>query len=307
MIETRLLHQFIAVAEELHFNRAAERLHMAQPPLSQAIRRLEQEIGAPLFERTNRSVSLTPAGAAFLESARKVLRLLDESVGQTRRVAQGIEGHLTLTFINIAPYSALLRALRRFRSAFPAVSFTMQEATTQEQVEALEHGRADLGFMRPPGRTAPGLRFASILREPIVVALPARHRLAGSKTISLAALQDDAFVSSPRHLGQGFHDQLVQLCEAAGFVPRIAQQARQLQTLVALVAGGFGVALLPASLVQDGRKDVAFRPIKVDAPDALRHVELLMAWSEHAPCVIRDRLIDEVRDAMASASTIETI
>lgn len=307
MIETRLLHQFIAVAEELHFNRAAKRLHMAQPPLSQAIRRLEEEIGVPLFERTNRSVSLTPAGAAFLESARKVLRLLDESVEQTRRVAQGIEGHLTLTFINIAPYGALLRALRRFRSGFPAVSFTMQEATTQEQVEALENGRADLGFMRPPGRTAPGLRFASILREPILVALPAMHRLAGHKTIPLATLQDDAFVSSPRHLGQGFHDQLVQLCEAASFVPHIAQQARKLQTLVALVAGGFGVALLPASLAQDGRKDVVFRPIQVDAPDALRHVELLMAWSEHTPCAIRDRLIEEVRDAMASAPIIEII
>lgn len=307
MVETRLLHQFIAVAEELHFNRAARRLHMAQPPLSQAIRRLEQEIGAPLFERTNRSVSLTPAGAAFLESARKVLHLLDDSVEQTRRVAQGIEGHLILTFINIAPYSALLRALRRFRSAFPAVSFTMQEATTQEQVVALEHGHADIGFIRPSGRTAPGLRFASILREPIVVALPAMHRLAGSKTIPLTALQDDAFVSSPRHLGQGFHDQLVQLCEAAGFVPCIVQQARQLQTLVALVASDFGVALLPASLTQNERQDVVFRPIQVDAPDALRHVELLMAWREHAPCVIRDRLIDEVRDVMASATEIEMI
>nr|WP_240346567.1 LysR family substrate-binding domain-containing protein [Pectobacterium polaris] len=235
------------------------------------------------------------------------MHLLDESVEQTRRVAQGIEGHLTLTFINIAPYSALLDALRRFRAAFPAVSFTMQEATTQEQVDALEQGRADLGFMRPSGRTAPGLRFASILREPIVVALPVRHRLAGKKTISLAALQDDAFVSSPRYLGQGFHDQLIQLCEAAGFVPHITQQARQLQTLVALVAGDFGVALLPASLAQDGRKDVVFRQIQVDAPDALRHVELLMAWREHTPCVIRDRLIDEVRNTMASATTIKTI
>ncbi|RYH64151.1 MAG: LysR family transcriptional regulator [Alcaligenaceae bacterium] len=306
MIETRLLRQFIAVAEELHFNRAAQRLHMAQPPLSQAIRRLEHEIGAPLFERTNRSVSLTPAGATFLESARKMLSLLDESVEQTRRVAQGVEGHLTLTFINISPYSDLLRALRRFRAAFPAVSFTMQEATTEEQVAALEQGRADVGFMRPPGRTAPGLQFASIVREPIVVALPAGHRLIRNKTISLAALQDDAFVSSPRHLGQGFHDQLVLLCEAAGFVPRVVQQARQLQTLVALVAGGFGVALLPASLAQERRKDVAFRPIDVDAPDALRHVELLMGWNERVPGAIRDRLIEEVRDAAGSLSN-ETI
>ncbi|NYA43350.1 LysR family transcriptional regulator [Serratia fonticola] len=306
MIETRLLHQFIAVAEELHFNRAAQRLHMAQPPLSQAIRRLEHEIGAPLFERTNRSVSLTPAGTDFLATARKVLRLLDEGVEQTRRVAQGIEGHLTLTFINIAPYNALLGALQRFRAAFPAISFTMREATTQEQIEALEHGRAELGFMRPPGRTAPELHFERILREPIVIALPTTHLLACHEIIPLTALRDDAFVSSPRHLGQGFHDQLVELCAAAGFMPRIAQQARQLHTLVALVASGFGVALLPASLAQEGRKDVVFRPIQVNAPDALRHVELLMAWNPHKPSTIRDKLIDEVRDAMASAPLIET-
>ncbi|MEJ5176611.1 LysR substrate-binding domain-containing protein [Erwinia sp. MYb416] len=266
MIETRLLVQFIAVAEELHFNRAAQRLHMAQPPLSQAIRRLEQEMGVSLFERTNRSVSLTPAGEDFLESAREVLRILDEGVEKSRRVSQGIEGHLTLTFISIAQYGPLLHALRNFRAAFPAVSFTMNEATTQEQVDALEQGRADLGFMRPPGRTSPGLRFNAILREPVVIALPAEHRLASCESIPLAALQCDHFVSAPRHLGQGFHDQLVQLCEAAGFTPHIAQEARQLQTLVALVASGFGVALLPASLAQEPRKDVIFRPLEVDAP-----------------------------------------
>ncbi|CAM4078067.1 LysR substrate-binding domain-containing protein [Kerstersia similis] len=307
MIETRLLHQFIAVAEELHFNRAAERLHMAQPPLSQAIRRLEQEIGAPLFERTNRRVSLTPAGAAFLASSKKVLHLLGESVEQARRVAQGIEGHLILTFINIAPYPALLRALQRFRTTFPAVSFTMREATTQEQIEALEQGRANLGLMRPPGRTAPGLRFCSLLREPFVIALPTGHRLADRPAIPLAALHEEAFVSSHRHLGQGFHDQLIQLCATAGFVPRIVQQARQLQTLIALVAGGFGIALLPASLAQEAREDVVFRPMQVDAPDALHQVELLMAWREHAPCIIRDRLIEELREAMASATENKTI
>lgn len=149
---------------------------MAQPPLSQAIRRLEQELGVSLFERTNRSVSLTPAGSTFLESTRKRLALLDDSIELTRRVAHGIEGHLRLTFINIAPYHTLLRALRRFRTTFPAVSFTMQEATTQEQVDALEQGHAELGFMRQPGRTAPGLRLIPILREPIVVALSVTHR-----------------------------------------------------------------------------------------------------------------------------------
>lgn len=298
MIETRLLVQFIAVAEELHFNRAAQRLNMAQPPLSQAIRRLEQEMGVSLFERTNRSVSLTPAGEDFLDSAREVLRILDEGVEKSRRVSQGIEGHLTLTFINITHYGPLLRALRNFRAAFPAVSFTMNEATTQEQVDALEQGRADLGFMRPPGRTSPGLRFDAILREPVMIALPAEHRLAGCERIPLAALRCDHFVSAPRHLGQGFHDQLVQLCEAAGFTPHITQQARQLQTLIALVASGFGVALLPASLAREPREDVIFRPLEVDAPPELQHVPLLMGWNEHATSLIRDKLIEEIRNAM---------
>lgn len=155
------------MAEELHFNRAAERLHMAQPPLSQAIRRLESALGTPLFVRTHRSVALTPAGTAFLDTARRTLQSLETGVAQTQRVAQGIEGHLTLTFINIAPYAALLQALRHFRALNPGIAFTMLEATTQEQVNALEQGRADVGFMRTPGTTTPHLRMERLLSEPI--------------------------------------------------------------------------------------------------------------------------------------------
>ena len=298
MIETRLLQQFVAVAEELHFNRAAERLHMAQPPLSQAIRKLESTVGAPLFVRTNRSVALTPAGVAFLVTARSTLRALEEGVAQTRRVAQGIEGHLTLTFINIAPYAPLLRALRGFRHASPGISFTMVEATTQEQVIALEQGRADIGFMRTPGTSVPHLRLATVSSEPIVVALPAGHRLEAAPTIALQLLKDDAFVASPRTLGKGFHDQLLSLCHAAGFVPDIVQHGRQMQTLIALVAAGFGVALLPASLATNARTDVVFRPLQVDASDALSRLDLFMAWNETRASAIRDRLIQAVLETL---------
>lgn len=301
MIETRLLQQFVAVAEELHFNRAAERLHMAQPPLSQAIRKLESAVGAPLFVRTNRSVALTPAGAAFLVTARSTLRALEEGVAQTQRVAQGIEGHLTLTFINIAPYAPLLRALRDFRHASPGISFTMVEATTQEQVIALEQGRADIGFMRTPGTSVPHLRLATVSSEPIVVALPAGHRLEAAPTIALELLKEDAFVASPRTLGKGFHDQLISLCHAAGFVPNIVQHGRQMQTLIALVAAGFGVALLPASLATNDRTDVVFRPLQVDASDGLSRLDLLMAWNETRTSVIRDRLIQTVLETLSSA------
>lgn len=300
MIETRLLQQFVAVAEELHFNRAAERLHMAQPPLSQAIRKLESAVGAPLFVRTNRSVSLTPAGVAFLVTARSTLRALEEGVAQTRRVAEGIEGHLTLTFINIAPYTPLLRALRGFRHASPGISFTMVEATTQEQVIALEEGRADIGFMRTPGTSVPHLRLATVSSEPIVVALPAGHRLEAAPTIALELLKHDAFVASPRTLGKGFHDQLLSLCHAAGFVPNIVQHGRQMQTLIALVAAGFGVALLPASLATNARTDVVFRPLEVDASDALSRLDLFMAWNETRASAIRDRLIQAVLETLPS-------
>jgi len=299
MIETRLLRQFIAVAEELHFNRAAERLHMAQPPLSQAIRRLEAEIGAPLFERNNRSVALTPAGSAFLDSARRTLASLEEGVAHTRRVSQGIDGHLTLTFINITPYETLLRALRDFRTAAPAVAFTLREASTREQVAALESGAADVGFLRTPGTTTLDLSFHTILREPIAVALPAGHPLCGHARVALADLADEAFVASPRALGQGFHDQLVQLCQTADFAPRVVQHGRQLQTLVALVAAGFGVALLPASLALPGRSDIVFKRLAADAPPDLLHLDLLMAWNHARMSPVRDRFVEAVRDAMA--------
>lgn len=294
MIETRLLQQFIAVAEELHFNRAAERLHMAQPPLSQAIRKLEGAVGAPLFERTPRSVALTPAGAAFLETARRTVQSLEEGVAQTRRVAQGMEGHLTLTFINIAPYASLLQALRHFRELNPGIAFTMREATTQEQVNALEQGEADIGFMRTPGTTTPHLRMERLLSERICVALPAGHPLAAKAGIDLALLRDEAFVASPRTLGKGFHDQLIGLCQTAGFVPDIVQHGRQMQTLIALVTAGFGIALLPASLATETREDVVFRPLQVEAAEDVSRLELFMAWNETRTSAIRDRLIQAI-------------
>ncbi|MET3650245.1 LysR substrate-binding domain-containing protein [Phyllobacterium ifriqiyense] len=306
MIETRLLRQFIAVAEELHFNRAALRLHMAQPPLSQAIRRLEAEVGFNLFERTNRRVALTPAGASFLQTAREILLSLDNGLARTRRVAKGVDGHITMTFINIAPYSSLLRALRTFRGAHPTVEFTMREAPTHEQVKALESGVADIGILRSPGTTTPELCYETIFFEPFVAALPAGHRLQSHDSIPLNALSSESFVASSRALGQGFHDQIISLCQAAGFSPRITQEARRLPTLIALVASGFGVALVPSSLASNARGDVVFRPISVDAPDNIRHLKLLMAWNRGQGSAVRDRLIDEIRGSMGPDASNKT-
>ena len=295
MIETRLLRQFIAVAEELNFRRAAERLHMAQPPLSQAILRLEEVLGYPVFERTNRKVALTPAGGTFLVTARQVLASLEEGVAATRRVAQGIEGHLRLSFIHITPYAHVLNALRAFRAASPAVQFTLREASTQEQVEWLETGQVDIALLRTPGRSTPGLRFERLSGEDIVVALPLAHRCAGQARVDLADLALEDFVASPRDLGQGFHDQLASLCLHAGFVPRVAQQARRLQTVLGLVAAGFGVALLPASLAASLPPGVAMLPLHGAAPAPLRQLDLYMAWDPRRASPVRERLLAQLR------------
>ena len=295
MIETRLLRQFIAVAEELNFRRAAERLHMAQPPLSQAILRLEEVLGYPVFERTNRKVSLTPAGCTFLATARQVLASLEEGVAATRRVAQGIEGHLRLSFIHITPYAHVLHALRAFRLASPAVHFTLREASTQQQVEWLERGDIDIALLRAPGRSTPGLRFERLSGEDIVVALPLAHRCAGQAQVALADLAGDDFVASPRALGQGFHDQLASLCLHAGFVPRVVQQARRLQTVLGLVAAGFGAALLPASLAPTMPPGVVMLPLASGAPAPLRQLDLYMAWDPRRMCAVRERLLAQLR------------
>lgn len=295
MIETRLLRQFIAVAEELNFRRAAERLHMAQPPLSQAILRLEEALGYPVFERTNRKVSLTPAGDAFLATARQVLASLEEGVAAARRVAQGIEGHLRLSFIHITPYAHVLHALRTFRLASPAVQLTLREASTQQQVEWLEKGEVDIALLRAPGRSTPGLRFERLSVEDIVVVLPSGHRCAGQARVDLAELAGDDFVASPRALGQGFHDQLASLCLHAGFVPRVAQQARRLQTVLGLVAAGFGVALLPASLGACMPAGVVMLPLASSAPAPLRQLDLYLAWDPQRTSSVRERLLAQLR------------
>ena len=272
---------------------------MAQPPLAQAILRLEEALGYPVFERTNRKVALTPAGGTFLVTARQVLASLEEGVAATRRVAQGIEGHLRLSFIHITPYAHVLDALRAFRAASPAVQFTLREASTQQQVEWLEKNEIDIALLRAPGRSTPGLRFERLSGEDIVIALPLDHRCAGQAMVDLADLAGDDFVASPRDLGQGFHDQLASLCLHAGFVPRVVQQARRLQTVLGLVAAGFGVALLPASLAACAPAGVVMLPLASNAPEALRQLDLYMAWDPQRTSPVRERLLAQLRRSAA--------
>lgn len=295
MIETRLLQQFAVLAEELHFHRAAERLHMAQPPLSQAVRKLEEKVGARLFTRNNRQVALTPAGAAFLETAKACLSLLEQGTLRARRIEAGLAGRLAVTFVGTAHKGLLPQAFRIFRARFPDVELVLAEATMARQVEALRGKRADIGFMRWPGVPAADLTFERIEREPVLVALPDDHALAQAEAVRLEQLSDEDFVMTPRDEGVSFYDQLISLCRRAGFEPRVAQEACEMQTVVGLVAGGLGVALVPSSTRQESREGVTFRPILSDAPDDLRHIDMVIGWRNEASSPIRDSFIEIVR------------
>lgn len=272
-MELRHLRYYVAVAEELHFHRAAERLHISQPPLSQQIRALESELGVTLLERNRRSVALTAAGAVFLREAREILAAVDAATEAARSVARGEAGRLALGFVGSAMHGALPGVLRAHRRAFPQVQLVLTELPTAGQLEALRAGRIDVGVIRPPVRE-PGLALETIATEPVVVALPEDHRLAGRAEVGLAELVEEPFVLLARREAPGLHESLAQAMADAGGVPRVVQEAREMQTVVGLVAAGLGVSLVPASVGADEHHGVAYRPVAGSAPT----VELALAW-----------------------------
>lgn len=280
MIETRLLRQFIAVAEELNFHKAATRLHMAQPPLSQAINRLEDKLGFSLFTRSKRGVKLTPAGGAFLNAAYSTLKELELGIEHARQVSQGIAGTLTVTTLSIAYYDSLLNTLRQFRETYPKVQLIIKEMPSSRQAEAILSGEADIAFMRQLPISAENVESRLLLDEEIVMALPVHHPKAKEGQIDLRDFAGENFVFTPQTLGIGYHSQLVALCEAAGFYPKVVQEAAQIQTLIGLVACGFGVALVPESIANSIMRDkVVFRRIHPVSASPNPAIGLYMSWN----------------------------
>lgn len=282
MIETRLLRQFIAVAEELHFHKAALRLHMSQPPLSQAINRLEDKLGFSLFIRNKREVMLTLAGNAFLDTAYRALNELEQGIEHARQVSDGIAGKITITAISIAYYESLLSTLRQFRETYPKVQLIIKGMPSSKQAQAILAGEANIAFMRKMPISAQNIESRWVLDEEIVMALPAHHPKAKASLIDLRDFAGEDFVFTPEALGSGYHSQLIALCKAAGFYPKVAQEAAQIHTVVGLVACGFGVALVPESMANSIPPDkVLFRRIRpVDiAPNPA--IGLYMSWNTH--------------------------
>lgn len=275
-MELRHLHYFIAVAEELHFSRAAERLRISQPPLSQQIRSLEDELGVKLFERTKRQVHLTEAGKAFLERSYLVLAQLEQAVEVTQQIGRGEVGRLAISFVGSATYTVLPDILSVFREQFPAVELRLHELTTQEQIQALHHKQVDVGIVRS-AIIEPGLSVECILQESLVLALPETHPFSAQTKVSLSTLADELFILFPARMGPVFYEQIINMCQQAGFRPKVAQEAVQMQTIIGLVAAGLGIAIVPASLQNFHRGGVIYRPIKEEIPNT----GLYLTWRQH--------------------------
>jgi len=247
-MDLRQLRQFVAVAEERSFRRAAERLHVSQPPLSVAVQRLEADLGVRLLDRNRQGVRLTPAGEAFLEEARRTLAHAQLSVDIARRAASGKLGTLRLSFVPSAGLAVVPRLLRLFRQDHPDVKLILSGETTSQQMVALAQGATDVGLVVPPLREAAALRVRELRREDLALAVPLQHPLAGLDRVQLKDLADEDFVGFPLKEGPGFESVVMAACQSCGFIPRFVQTAAQMQAIVALVAGGLGIALVPQAM-----------------------------------------------------------
>jgi DNA-binding transcriptional LysR family regulator len=292
-VELRHLRYFVAVAEELHLGRAAERLRIAQPPLSRQIRDLEREVGTPLFERVPRGVELTPAGRAFLPEARLTLAQAERAQRTARRAAQGETGRLRVGFVETAADAAVLPdVLGFFRMHLPDVGVSLFEMDALQQAEALRTERIDLGILHSlPTDAAQWLRVEPVYDDPIVAAVPQTHALAGRARLTLKELATESFVLFPRPAAPVLYDALIARCRAAGFSPRVVQEAAGWHTLAGLVAAGVGVAFVPESLAELRRPGVVYVPLR-----GLR-VELRMvaAWKRGARSPVRERFVTTLR------------
>ena len=279
-MELRTLNYFVAVAEELHFGRAARRLNLSQPPLSLQIRHLEEELEVKLFNRTKRHVELTPAGRVLLEEARSLLAGAEHAAAAARQADRGQTGRLTLGFIYASAFTLLPQIVQRFRTISPGVELNLLEMTTQEQIEALRCRRIDVAVLRVPLDT-PWLVSRVVFSEPFVAALPTERGLTAAETVELAALRDESFVIFSRNLPVDFYGLTVDCCREAGFEPRIVQEAALIHTIVGLVSAGIGVALVPASANYIQIPGVTFRPLAQRAPRA--EIAVATRSDDHAP------------------------
>lgn len=275
-MELRHLRYFIAVAEELHFSKAAEKLHIAQPPLSQQIQQLEAELGVKLFHRkTKRQVQLTEAGKVFLQEAYQLMVQLETAVALTQRTGRGETGKLRIGFTSLVIYDLLPLILRRFREQFLEVEIELLELTTSQQEQALRDSLIHVGFAHPPLEDDT-LSYECIHKETLVVAMSSTNSLAQTEYISVRSLLSQPLIMFPRYLAPGLYDRIMSLFQQTNFSPNITQEAIQMQTIIGLVSAGMGVAITPSSLQNLQRSGVIYRPILEEVP----LIETAVIWQQ---------------------------
>jgi DNA-binding transcriptional LysR family regulator len=285
-VDLRSLRYFVAVAEELHFGRAARRLNISQPPLSQQIRQLETALDVALFVRTSRRVELTPAGTALLDGARRIIAETSRVVAATRRAGRGEVDMLRIGFTDSAALGVLPELVRAYHAEYPDVHLDLTEGTTEAQLDAVEHDLVDLAIVRGP--VADGRwRTVVVQREPFVVALPHDHVLAQRRILSVAALSGETFVLFPRHLASPFYDLIVSICRREGFEPQVRYQSAEYETILSLVAAGLGIAIVPSSVRNLQRAGVEFRRLRNVADTA----ELTLVYRPHRHSAALERFV----------------
>lgn len=261
-LDLRVINQFLCVADELSFRKAAERLHISQPPLSVAIRQLEEGLGFALFTRSNKGVSLTAAGVAFRSEAQKLVEQSARAVQIGTSVARGDAGSVRVAFIGSAMLDFLPRVIGEFRKQRPHVQLKLTESLSVDVARLVELGRVDIGLLSPPVPLDAALLSENVTSDTLVAVLPHNHRLAEQqRSIALSELADDEFVSFSEETVPAFHARIVAACLHEGFMPNIVQRASQVHTIMALVGGGLGVALLPSKMARLGHPRVSFRAL----------------------------------------------
>jgi DNA-binding transcriptional LysR family regulator len=295
-MDLRQLRYFVAVAEEGHLTRAAERLRTQQPPLSRLIKRIEQDLDVQLFHRKARGVELTEAGHALFDEARAILARLDHAVQTTQRTARGEQGRLRVALPPTGPFHPFVpRVVRMFREAFPLVSVTLEESLSKEVVDRLRNQQIDVGFLRAPVADAEGLVIDALLDEPMVVALPSSHHLARShRAVPLQALAKETFIVYGGKQGPGLYDATIAACLRAGFSPRVGQEAPRITSTLGLVATGLGISLVPASLQRMTMDGLVYRSLRGAAQP--RAILSLASRRSDASVVVR-HFVNTVRRA----------
>jgi DNA-binding transcriptional LysR family regulator len=274
MFDLGQLRCFVAVAEELHFGRAAARLNMTQPPLSRQIQVLEHIIDAPLLERTSRSVRLTPAGRSFLPEARRILKLAESAAQVARRIALGKTGSLKIGFTAAAAYGFLPELIAACRTRLPGIDFSLKEMVTGDQLEALTSGQIDAGLLRPP-IARPEFLIRRVVAEPLLAAIPEQHPLASAETVSIGDFDDQPFVMYSPYESRYFHDLLVAQFARAQILPRYVQHLSQIHSILAMVRAGLGAAIVPAAAANFEIANVRLKPLDLPAKTS---VELFLVW-----------------------------